>query len=336
MNEMRGTMKKLINDPANVVDEMLEAFVAAHPKIVSLASPRVVARSHPAGDKVGMTIGGGSGHEPAMVGYVGLGFADTAAAGNIFAAPSSDIVLESIRLANHGRGVVLVYGNYSGDILNCRLAIQRAKAEGIDVRSVFISDDIASAKKEESDKRRGVAGDIPIFKVTGAAAEAGMPLEDVERVARKANAATRSMGVALSGAELPGASRPTFVCGHDEMEVGLGVHGEPGVGRQALLSADEVGRLLAGRILEDLEPPSDSQLAVLINGLGATPLLEQYLVYRSVRNFLIARKMNVARSYVGEYITSLQMAGLHVTIMLLDDELLSLLDAPARTVAFVQ
>ena len=163
-----------------------------------------------------------------------------------------------------------------------------------------------------------------------------MGLDDVERVARKANTATRSMGVALTGAELPGASQPTFMCGPDEMEIGLGVHGEPGISRQALLSADEVGRLLTERILGDLEPPAGSRLAVLINGLGATPPVEQYLVYRAVRELLIERGMTIARSYVGEFITSLQMAGLSVTIMLLDDELLSLLNAPARTVGFVQ
>jgi phosphoenolpyruvate---glycerone phosphotransferase subunit DhaK len=336
MSRMRGTVKKLINDPAAVVDEMLDAFVSVHHDIVCLAAPRVVARTHRADAKVGMTIGGGSGHEPAMLGYVGFGMADTAAAGNIFAAPSPDIVLESIRHANHGQGVVLVYGNYSGDVLNCKLASQRAAAEGIDVRSVFVSDDVASAPREEIDKRRGIAGDIPVFKATGAAAEAGLALDDVERVARKANAATRSMGVALTGAELPGALQPTFVCGPDEMEIGLGVHGEPGISRQSLLSADEVGRLLAERILEDLEPTRGSRLAVLINGLGATPPVEQYLVYRAVRDVLVERGMTIARSYVGEFITSLQMAGLSVTVVMLDDELLSLLDTPARTVAFVQ
>src|SRR5438105_2960764 len=169
MSQTRGTVKKLINDPANVIDEMLDAFVAVHSDIVSLPAPRVVARAQPAEDKVGMTVGGGSGHEPAMLGYVGLGMADTAAAGNIFAAPSPDIILESIRQAHHGQGVVLVYGNYSGDVLNCRLAVQRAAAEGIDVRSVFVSDDVASAPREEIDKRRGIAGDIPVFKATGAA-----------------------------------------------------------------------------------------------------------------------------------------------------------------------
>jgi dihydroxyacetone kinase len=336
VTETRGTIKKLINDPANVVDEMLDAFVHAHSDIVSRPSARVVARSTPAESKVGMTIGGGSGHEPAMLGYVGIGMADTAAAGNIFAAPSPEIILESIRLADHGQGVVLVYGNYSGDILNCRLAIQRAVTQGIDVRAVFVSDDVASAPKDEIDKRRGISGDILVFKATGAAAEAGLALDDVERVARKANAATRSMGVALTGAELPGASAPTFTCGPNEMEIGLGVHGEPGISRQSLLSANDVGRLLTERIVEDLEPEEGARLAVLINGLGATPPVEQYLVYGAVRDFLFELGMIIVRSYVGEFITSLQMAGLSVTIMRLDDELVALLEAPARTVGLAQ
>lgn len=336
MTRAGGTLKKLINDPTDVVDELLEAFVAAHIDIVVLHAPRVVARAVPAEDKVGVSIGGGSGHEPAMIGYVGEGFADSAAAGNIFAAPGPDVILESIRAADHGRGVVLLYGNYSGDVLNCRLAIQRAAAEGIDVRSVYVSDDVASAPPEEAEKRRGIAGDIIVFKAAGAAAETGMSLDDVERIARSANASTYSMGVALSGAELPGAPAPTFECGPDEMEVGLGVHGEPGISREKLGTADEVGTLLAERILEDAECPSGAKVAVLVNGLGATPPVELYLVYRSARRLLEERGIDVVRTYVGEFITSLQMAGLSVTVTKLDGELLSLLDAPARTVRFVQ
>lgn len=336
MSVAQGTIKKLINDPADVVDEMLEAWVAAHGDTVALVRPRVVARVAPASDKVGVTIGGGSGHEPAMLGYVGVGLADSAAAGNIFASPGPEVILEAVRAADHGKGVVLLYGNYSGDVLNCRLAIQRAKAEGIDVRAVFVSDDVASAPPESADKRRGVAGDIIVFKAAGAAAESGMPLDEVERVARAANAKTRSMGVALSGAELPGASRPTFECGPDEMEVGLGVHGEPGVGRGPLGSADEVGRLLAERVLDDLGCPAGTRAAVLVNGMGATPPLELYLVYRAARAFLAERGIEVVRSYIGEFITSLQMAGLSVTVAQLDDEFLHLLDQPAKSAAFVQ
>jgi len=329
-------MKKLINDPANVVDETLEAFVAAHSDIVSLVSPRVVARATPATDKVGITIGGGSGHEPAMVGYVGHGLADSAAAGNIFASPGPDVILGAVRAADHGRGVVLLYGNYSGDVLNCRLAIQRAKAEGIHVRAVFVSDDVASAPPERAEQRRGVAGDIIVFKAAGAAAEAGLSLEEVERVARSANARTRSMSVALSGAELPGASRPTFECGPDEMEVGLGVHGEPGMSRERLGTADEVGRLLAQHVADDLECQSGSRIAVLINGMGATPPLELYLVYRSARALLAERGLIIVRTYIGEFITSLQMEGVSVTVTDLDDELLGFLGSPARSVGLVQ
>ena len=336
MTGSRGTMKKLINDPANVVDETLEAFVAAHSDIVSLVSPRVVARATPATDKVGITIGGGSGHEPAMVGYVGHGLADSAAAGNIFASPGPDVILGAVRAADHGRGVVLLYGNYSGDVLNCRLAIQRAKAEGIDVRAVFVSDDVASAPPERAEQRRGVAGDIIVFKAAGAAAEAGLSLEEVERVARSANARTRSMSVALSGAELPGASRPTFECGPDEMEVGLGVHGEPGMSRERLGTADEVGRLLAQHVADDLECLSGSRIAVLINGMGATPPLELYLVYRSARALLAERGLIIVRTYIGEFITSLQMEGVSVTVTDLDDELLGFLGSPARSVGLVQ
>jgi len=336
MTRAGGTLKKLINDSADAVDELLEAFVAAHPDIVALPVPRVATRAVPAKGKVGITIGGGSGHEPAMIGYVGEGFADSAAAGNIFAAPGPDVILDSIRAADHGRGVVLLYGNYSGDVLNCRLAIQRAVAENIDVRAVYVSDDVASAPPGEAEKRRGIAGDIIVFKAAGAAAETGMSLDDVERIARSANANTYSMGVALSGAELPGAPAPTFECGPDEMEVGLGIHGEPGVSRQTLGTADEVGTLLAERILDDFEPPPGTKVVVLVNGLGATPSLELYLVYRSVRRLLEERGIDVVRTYIGEFITSLQMAGLSVTVTKLDDELLSLLDAPARTVRFVQ
>jgi dihydroxyacetone kinase len=335
MNQPRGTFKKLINDPFKVVDEMLEAFAEAHPDIISLTSPRIVARTEKSRAKVALAIGGGSGHEPAMLGYVGYGMADVAAIGNIFASPSPGIIYESIVQADSGSGVVLVYGNYSGDVLNCRLAVQRAKADGIDVRTVFVSDDVASAGPAEIDKRRGTAGDIIVFKATGAAAEAGMALDDVERIARKSNANTRSMGVALTSAELPGVDRPIFESGPGEMDVGMGAHGEPGISREPLRSADEVGRLLTERILDDLACPAGSPTAVLVNGFGATPSLEQYLVYHAARATVIERGMTVERSYVGEFITTLQMAGLSVTVTLLDDELLSLLDAPARTVRLV-
>lgn len=334
MTSAAGTMKKLINDPADVVVELVEAFAQAHADLVRQSGAQVLARAaREATSKVGVATGGGSGHEPAFLGYVGVGMADAVAIGNVFAAPPPEVIFRSIQEADHGRGVLLVYGNYSGDVMNCRLAARKAKAAGIEVRQFFVTDDLASAAPEEADRRRGIAGDVMILKLCGAAAEAGMSLDDVERIARKANDATRTMGVALSGAELPGAVQPIFVTGPDDMEVGLGVHGEPGMSREKLGSADEIGALLARSILEDLDCPGGSSVALMVNGLGATPLLEQYLVYRAVRRSLVEQGMTVYRSMVGEFVTSLQMAGLSATVTVLDDELLPLLDAPAHTAA---
>jgi len=318
-----------------VVDEMVQGFATAHADVVRLAEPRVLARSRAANSKVGLATGGGSGHEPAFLGYIGEGMADSAAIGNLFAAPAADVILGSIRAANSGKGVILLYGNYSGDVLSCRLAMQRADDEGIDVRAVFVTDDVASAGDEMRD-RRGIAGGMIVLKTTGAAAEAGLSLDDVELVAARANGNTRSMGVALTSAELPGARTPIFESGPDEMDIGLGVHGEPGISRKPLLTADETGRLLAERIASDLDCPAGSRVALLVNGLGATPLMEQYLVYRAAHAAILERGLTVERSYVGEYITSLQMAGVSATMTLLDDELLSFLDAPARTVSLVR
>ena len=329
-------LKKLINDPFNAVDEMLEGFVATHADLVVLASPRVVARRNRGTPKVGLVIGGGSGHEPAMVGYVGLGMADSGVAGNIFAAPSPDLCLEGIRAASTGMGVLLAYGNYSGDILNFGLAAQLAAAEGIEVREVRVSDDVASAPPAEIDKRRGIAGDIFVFKCAGAMAERGESLDEVERVARKANAATRSMGVALYACEVPGSGRLTFELGDDEMEIGMGAHGEPGMRRGPLEPADQVARLLVESILADLGHPTGAELALLVNGMGATSHLDLYILYRGARRVLEGSGCRVSRSYVGEFITTLEMSGASVTVMVLDDELRALLDAPARTVGFTQ
>jgi dihydroxyacetone kinase-like protein len=326
--------KKLINDPFTAVDEALEGFVAAHADIVALAEPRVVIRRAAASGKVGMVVGGGSGHEPAFAGYVGLGMADAAACGNIFASPPPNVVLAAIRAANMGRGVLTAYGNYAGDVMNFSLAAQLAAAEGIEVREVRVSDDVASASKSESAKRRGIAGDIIVFKCAGAAAEQGVSLAEVERVAFKTNAATRSMGVALSACEVPGAGRPTFEIGDGEMEIGMGVHGEPGIKRGPMQPADDVAHTLVEAILNDVDGRAARDVALLVNGLGATAHLDQYILYRGARKALEASGLRVVRSYVGEFITSLEMAGASVTVTMLDDELLALLDAPASTPRF--
>ena len=326
-----GFYKKLINDPFEVVDEALEGFVAAHADLVTLAAPRVVARRSPAGGKVGVVVGGGSGHEPAFGGYVGVGLADAAACGNIFASPSADIALEAIHAASSGRGVILVYGNYAGDIMNFGLAAQLATAVGIEVREVLVTDDVASAPPAETARRRGIAGDIIVFKCVGAAAERGDALDEVERLARHANAATRTMGVALSACEVPGSGRPTFELPDDQIEIGLGLHGEPGVRRGPLQPADAVARTLVDAIVADIDGGVGGRsVALLVNGLGATAHLDQYIVYRAAGRLLEAAGATVARSYVGEYITSLEMSGLSVTVTILDDELAELLGAYAR------
>lgn len=327
-------MKKLINDPFDAVDEMVEGFVAAHADVVRLVGERAVAR-HPApGPKVGLVIGGGSGHEPAFLGYVGTGLADAAALGNIFAAPSPDVCLDAIRAASTGMGVLLSYGNYAGDILNFGLAAEGAKAEGIDVRTVLVTDDVASAPPHEIDRRRGIAGDVIVFKCAGAMAERGASLDEVERVARAANAATRTMGVALSPCEVPGAGRLSFELGDDEMEIGLGLHGEPGVRRGALMSADETAQVLVDTILGDLDQRSGHDVALLVNGLGGTAQLDLYILYRAARRALEAAGNTVSRSLVGNFITSLEMGGASVTVTTLDAELADLLDAPAHTARF--
>lgn len=332
----KGILKKIINDPFDAVDEMLEGSVAAHADVVRFAAPRVIARREPAVDKVGIVIGGGSGHEPAMAGYVGLGFADAAAAGNIFAAPPPDICLDAMKVASSGKGVLLIYGNYSGDILNFGLGAELAAEEGIEVRTVLVTDDVASAPRAEIEKRRGIAGDIHVFKCAGAMAERGASLDEVERVARKANAATRSMGVALSACEVPGSGRLTFDLPADQIEIGLGIHGEPGVRRGPLMPADEIAAILVDSILKDLDTPSGHEFALMINGLGATSYLDQYILYRAARKELEKAGNTVSRSLVGEFITSQEMSGASVTVTILDDELRGLLDAPARTPRVVQ
>jgi dihydroxyacetone kinase len=226
------------------------------------------------------------------------------------------------------------YGNYAGDVMNFGLAAQLAIAEGVEVREIHVSDDVASAPRDEAAKRRGIAGDIIVFKCAGAAAEQGLSLAEVERVAVKANAATRSMGVALSACEVPGSGRPTFELPDGEMEIGMGVHGEPGIKRGPLRPADEVASTLVEAIVADMEDRGRGEVALLVNGLGATAYLDQYILYRGARRALEAKGLRVVRSYVGEFITSLEMAGASVTVTLLDDELLSFLDAPANTVRF--
>lgn len=332
-------MKKLINNPISVVDEMLEGYVAAHPQYVKLLSQNkrsIVSVNTVRQGKVGVVIGGGSGHKPAFIGYIGKGLADGVPVGNIFASPPPDPILEVTRAVHGGAGVIYLYGNYAGDCMNFDMAAELASMEGIRVETVRVTDDVASASYDENDKRRGIAGDFFVFKVAGAAADKGYDLDEVVRASNKANANTKTMGVALSPCSVPQTGKPSFVLGEDEMEIGLGVHGEPGVERGKLRPANEVADSLLSRIFDDMPLDKGDRVAVLVNGLGSTPYLELYIMFRRVSQVLSEKEIEIHRSFVGEYVTSLEMGGCSVTLMKLDDELAELIDYPADCPMFVQ
>lgn len=335
MNEQVRT-KKLINSPENIIAEMIEGMVGAHPDMLRVEGETgraVVAVDGPRDGKVGIVVGGGSGHEPAFAGYVGRGLADAAAIGNVFASPSPAHIAEAARAADGGAGVLMLYGNYTGDVLNFTMAAEELAQEGVEVRHVAVADDVASAPLARKSERRGIAGDFFVFKVAGAAADLGEPLARVEALAQAANEATRSMGVALSPCSLPQTGKPNFTIGDDEMEIGMGLHGEPGIRREKLAPADEVTDELMASVLEELALKTGDRVGVLVNGLGATSQIELYLVFRRVKQILDAKGIEIHASWVGEYATSLEMAGASVTLMKLDATLQTLLDHPCHTPA---
>ena len=331
-------MKKIINEPLAFVDDMLDGVLLAHRTALRAAGdPRAIVRADaPVRGKVGLATGGGSGHLPVFLGYVGHGLLDGCAVGNAFASPNAEQMLEVTRAIDGGKGVLYIYGNYGGDVMNFDMAAEMAELEGIEVRTVLVAEDVASAPPEEASRRRGVASMVFAFKIAGACADAGGSLDDVERLARHALANTRTMGVALSSCTLPAAGTPTFSIGDDEMEIGMGIHGEPGVRRGKLEAADHIADRLLTAILADLEIASGARVAVMVNGLGATPLEELYILFRRVHNELARHGIEVYRSYVGEFATSLEMAGASLTLMRLDDDLRLLLDAAAESPFFVQ
>ncbi|WPE19275.1 dihydroxyacetone kinase subunit DhaL [Shinella zoogloeoides] len=330
--------KKLINAPENIIPEMIEGMVGAHPDMLRVEGETgraVVAVDGPRDGKVGIVVGGGSGHEPAFAGYVGRGLADAAAVGNVFASPSPAHIAEAARAADGGVGVLMLYGNYTGDVLNFTMAAEELEQAGISVRHVAVADDVASAPAGRKSERRGIAGDFFVFKVAGAAADLGEPLARVEALALAANDATRSIGVALSPCSLPQTGKPNFTIGDEDMEIGMGLHGEPGIRRQKLAPADAVTDELMDAILAELDLTAGSRVAVLVNGLGATSQIELYVIFRRVKQRLDALGIDIHASWVGEYATSLEMAGASVTLMKLDDTLQALLDHPCRTPALV-
>jgi dihydroxyacetone kinase DhaK subunit len=330
-------MQKILNDPERFVDDMLEGIVAAHPGQLRRSGPRAIVRTAaPIADKVAIVSGGGSGHLPVFVGYVGQGLLDGAAIGEVFASPSADQMLEVTEAVSAGRGVVYIYGNYGGDVMNFDLAAELADAAGIEVQTILVADDVASAPPERADRRRGIAGMFLLFKVAGAAAAGGASLDEVVAITKRAADGLRTMGVALSPCTIPAAGVPTFSLPEGEMEIGMGIHGEPGVRRGPLEPADRIADELIDTILADRDYAAGSRVAVLVNGLGATPKEELYILYARVAERLAERQLTVHRVWIGEYATSLEMAGASVSIMALDDELAALVDAPVSTPFVVQ
>ncbi len=332
-------MRKLINDPEEFVDEVLDGILLAHPAQLLRATPtepRAIVRADAPGDRVGIVTGGGSGHLPVFLGYVGIGLCSAVAVGNVFSSPSAEQVLAATRASDGGQGVLYLFGNYGGDVMNFGLAADLAELEGINTETVLIHDDVLSASAERADTRRGVAGMVLAYKCAGAAADRGDSLAEVARIATKAVASMRTAGVGLSPTILPAAGKPTFELPDGYMEIGIGIHGEPGSHRGPLESADQVTDRILGPILDDLAPARGAEVVLLVNGLGATPLEELYLLYRRAHRTLAERGLRIARPYIGEFATSLEMAGASITVMTLDDELAELIDAPASSPFFQQ
>lgn len=329
-------MKKLINNPNEVVTEMIEGMILAHPdKLKNLEGTSVIARKDaPVAGKVGIVSGGGSGHEPSHAGYVGKGMLDAAVCGEVFTSPTPDQVYEAIKAVDSGNGVLLIIKNYTGDVMNFEMAAEMAEAEGVKVAKVVVNDDVAVENSTYTTGRRGIAGTVFVHKIAGAKAQKGASLEEVEAVANKVIENVRSMGMALTPCIVPAAGKPGFHLGDNEMEIGMGIHGEPGIEKTELKSADEVAEILLNKILEDMKLSSNDKVAVMINGLGATPVMELYIVNRKVSQMLQERGIQVHETFVGNFMTSLEMAGCSVTLLKLDDELAELLDAECDTVAF--
>lgn len=335
-NTYRARTKKFLNDPQDVIEEMLSGAISAHSRHVTAidgSRRALVARDGPRPGKVGLVIGGGSGHEPCFLGYVGRGLADAVAIGNVFSSPPPDPILQCTRRASGGRGVLFIYGNYAGDVMNFEMAAEMAEEEGIEVRTVLTTDDIASSPVEDRDGRRGVAGNLFVFKIAGAACDRMLPLGECERIARKANARTYTVGVALEPCSLPQTRRYNFEIGPDEMEVGMGIHGEPGVVRERLKTADEITDSIMDRIFAELVARPGDRVAVLVNSFGGTPLMELYILYRRVEERLVAKGIVIAAKWVGYYCTSLDMVGASISVLHLDQELEDLLAHPCETAA---
>ena len=331
-------MQKFINNPSKVVDEMLEAYVKVHSDLVSSTSnPKVIKyKNAPVKGKVGIVTGGGSGHKPAFVGYAGRNMVDAVACGEIFSSPPARMFYDAIREADGGEGVAILYGNYAGDNMNVSIAMDQAEDEGIKVKKVVANDDVPSAPKGEEDKRRGVAGEVLMWKVGGAKAAMGADIDEVIAVAQKAINNTRSMGIGLAPCAIPEVGHPNFKIIEGTMEVGIGHHGEPGIEVVPLETSAEIAKRFGDVILPDLPFQSGDEVVVLISGLGSTPLMEQYIVFNDLEKILTKKGIKIYSSYVGNYFTSLEMAGITCTIMKVDKELKECMDYEADSVGLRQ
>jgi len=327
-------VKKLINDPERAVDDALAGMAAAYPQLVRVLEPNVIVRADaPVSGKVGVVSGGGSGHEPMHGGFVGRGMLDAACPGAVFTSPVPDQMLAATKAVDGGAGVLHIVKNYTGDVMNFEIAAELAEGEGIEVEAVVIADDVAVQDSLYTAGRRGVGGTVLAEKIVGAAAEAGQDLASVKALCERVNANVRSMGMALTSCTVPAAGKPTFEIGEDEMEIGIGIHGEPGRERRKLASADEITELLAVPVLDDLPFASGDRVLAFVNGMGGTPLLELFIVYNRLAQLCAERGVTIERNLIGNYITSLEMAGCSITLLRLDDEMVGLWDAPVHTPA---
>lgn len=327
-------MKKIINTPEKFVEETLEGIICAYGDKVALLEndKRVLVNKHPVQDgKVAVVTAGGSGHLPVFLGYVGDGMLDGCTVGNVFASPSAKSMENMIKACDKGSGVLCLYGNYGGDNMNFCLACENAEFDDVETRRVLVKDDVASAPVENADRRRGVAGMVFAFKVAGAAAAEMRSLDEVAEVTQRALNNIRSMGVALSPCIIPEVGKPSFFINEDEIEVGMGIHGEPGIEVRKMMTADEIANLIMGKIDAELKLAAGNEVSVLVNGLGSTPLEELLIVYRSVAKYLEAKNVKVFMPHIGEFATSMEMAGMSISVFKLDDETKKLMAAPAST-----
>lgn len=328
-------MQRILNDPDNIVDEMLKGFLKVHADLVEETdNPRVVKAKNIQEGKVGVVTGGGSGHKPAFIGYVGRNLCDAAAVGEICSSPTAAAFLDAFKAADQGKGVACLYGNYSGDNMNVKMAVKMARKAGMTVKTVVANDDVASAPKDQREKRRGVAGEVLMWKVGGAKAAGGGDLDEVIAAAQKAIDHTRSVGIGLAPCTLPAVGHPNFEIKDGTMEVGIGHHGEPGIEVCPLESAAQMARRMVDIVVTDYPFVKGDEVVVLISGLGATPVMELYVLYDEIDRILEGKGIKIYRSYVGNYFTSMEMMGATLTVMKLDEELKELIDMPTYSMAF--